>query len=81
MTINADKTTISIGESLQLSVTSNPQLNQNQFAWSIWTNNTGNATIDENGLLTATQSGTITVIAKALDGSLKDATKTITIVE
>ena len=36
--------------------------------------------IDENGLFTATAEGTVTVIAKALDGSLKDDTFVVDIV-
>lgn len=55
-------------------------------AWSVWWDsaniNHGEATIDVNtGVLTGEDQGVVTVIAKSLDGSLKAATKTVTVVE
>jgi len=50
-------------------------------AWSVWTSdNIDRATINESGVLTGISAGSVTVIAKALDGSLQDATKAITII-
>ena len=47
-------------------------------SWSV-TNNTGSATIDSNGLLTATGVGTVTVTASAMDESGVIGTEEITI--
>lgn len=81
ITTPGDVSTVFTGQTLQMGVTIDPSTAA-YGAWSIWEpegTNTG-STISETGLLTAGSTGTITVIAKALDGSLLDATKSITIV-
>jgi len=75
----SDVSTVFAGGTLQLGVVIDPVAEYGE--WSIWEpagTNTG-STISETGLLTAGTPGTITVIVKALDGSLLDATKVITI--
>lgn len=80
ITTPGNVSTVFVGQTLQLGVTIDPPTAA-YGAWSIWEpegTNTG-STISDTGLLTAGTPGTITVIAKALDGSLLDATKSITI--
>jgi hypothetical protein len=83
MTIHSDADTVNVGATLPMTVTVTPEGASNTVNWSVWANN-GSATniafIDINtGMLTGLKAGTVTVIAKALDGSLKDATKIITV--
>ena len=79
ITTPGDVSTVFAGGTLQFGVVIDPTTAE-YGEWSIWepTTSTG-STIDENGLLTAGTPGTLTVIVKALDGSLLDATKSITI--
>ena len=72
-------TTVTNGGTLQMSATVAPTNATNQtITWSV-TNGTGSATIDSNGLLTATSVGTITVTATANDGSGKTGTLVVTV--
>ncbi|CAN7555975.1 Ig-like domain-containing protein [Paenibacillus sp. LjRoot56] len=74
-----DATTVTNGNSLQMSAAVWPENASNtDVAWSVVAN-TGKATINATGLLTATQVGTVTVIATAVDGSGTRGSKTITI--
>jgi len=79
-----DVDTVAVGETLQMSVEVLPEGASDEVAWSVWTKEgeaTDIATIDqETGLLTAKKPGQVVVIAKALDGSLNDAVKTINVV-
>ena len=78
-----DVSTIYSGQTLQLGVLIDPTTAA-YGQWSLWEPEgqtpTG-STITQDGLLTAGAPGTVVVIAKALDGSLLHATKTITILE
>lgn len=76
----SDVSTVFAGGTLQLGVVIDPTTAA-YGEWSIWepTGTDTGSTISSTGLLTAGTPGTITVIAKALDGSLLDATKVITI--
>lgn len=71
--------TINIGETLQLGVDILPIEATSNVAWSVYVNDVETGDIDDSGLFTATTPGTATIIAKALDGSLKDDTFDITI--
>lgn len=75
---------VAVGSTIQLSIDTQPTGSSNEVVWSVWTapDTIGTiGTIDENtGVLTGLKTGTLTVIAKALDGSLKDATKLIEVV-
>lgn len=76
-----DAETVAVGGTLQMTVEVLPAGASDEVVWSVWTaegESTDTAIIDqETGILTGMQAGTVTVIAKALDGSLKDATKTV----
>jgi len=76
-----DVSTVDTGETLQMVAEILPEDAANKnVIWSVEAGDT-DATINTNtGLLTGVNVGTIAVIAKAIDGSLKDATTTITIV-
>ena len=76
----SDVTTITItGGTLQMEATVLPSdATDNSVTWSV-TGGTASATIDANGLLTASTSGTVTVKATAADGSSINETITITI--
>jgi hypothetical protein len=78
-----DASTVTVGGTLQMEVEVSPGDASNEVIWSVWTaegQSTDVATIDKDtGLLTGVKPGKVTVIAKALDGSLADATKTITV--
>ena len=71
---------MTVGETKQLSVNVTPEGASNEVAWSVYVNDIEKGSIDGTGLFTATAEGTVTVIAKALDGSLKDDTFVITVV-
>ena len=71
--------TINVGETLQLGVDILPIEATSNVAWSVYVNDVETGDIDDSGLFTATTPGTATIIAKALDGSLKDDTFDITI--
>lgn len=71
--------TIEVGGTLQMTVDISPAGASNEVAWSIHVDDRNYATIDQSGVVTGLQAGTATVIAKALDGSLKFDQKTITI--
>jgi uncharacterized protein YjdB len=72
-------TTVAIGSTLQLSASITPANASNKtVTWSV-TNGTGKATISSTGLLTGTAVGTVTVKAKATDGSGITGTETIAV--
>ncbi|CAH1214177.1 hypothetical protein PAECIP111891_04049 [Paenibacillus allorhizoplanae] len=74
-----DATTVTNGYSLQMRAAVWPENASNtDVTWSVIAN-TGKATINATGLLTATQVGTVTVIATAEDGSGTKGSTTITI--
>lgn len=66
---NGEATTLEVGSTLQMHALVSPEDATNKaVSWSV-EDGADDATIDANGLLTATQVGTITVVAAALDGS------------
>ncbi|MEI8201020.1 MAG: Ig-like domain-containing protein [Eubacteriales bacterium] len=74
-----DADTVVNGSTLLMSAAISPSNATNKaITWSI-INGTGSATIDESGLLTATVIGTVTVKARAKDGSSIQGMKEITI--
>lgn len=67
---------------LQMATSVSPSTASNKsVTWSVATLNGGAATIDQNGLLTATSVGTVTVTATAKDGSGKSGSKVVTIAD
>lgn len=66
------------GTAQMTAVISPPDATNQTVTWSI-INNTGEATIDQNGLVTAVRDGVVTVIAAANDGSGVTGQKEITI--
>ena len=79
ITSTGSVTSVASGGTLQMNVTVTPNNATNKaVTWSV-INGTGSATISEDGLLTATGDGTVTVKAVAKDGSLKEGTKVITV--
>ncbi len=78
-------TSVQVGDSIQMTdvptIGGNPAALSAGVAWSVWSNPlspaAGEATIDQNGLLTGVATGTVTVIASALDGSLITANYTV----
>ena len=79
VTSQGDATTVVNGKTLQMGVVVGPDNASNKKVTWFVTNDEGSATIDANGLLTATGVGKVTVKAAAQDGSGKENTKEITI--
>jgi hypothetical protein len=79
MEITCSAVTVAVGETLQLAVNVLPDGASNEVLWSVYVNDREKGSINETGLFTATAVGTVTVIVKALDGSLKDDTIVITV--
>ena len=77
---SAAGSTVTVGDTLQLGINVTPEAASAEVAWSVYVNDREKGSIDETGLFTATAEGTVTVIAKALDGSLKDDTFVVDIV-
>lgn len=82
--ITAPATTVVEGGTLQMSAVVAPIGAYDRVIWSVWTDpndpNRGEATIDPiTGLLTGVSEGPVTVIVKALDGSLLDDTFAVTV--
>ncbi|OPJ64379.1 Ig-like domain-containing protein [Clostridium oryzae] len=72
-------TSVTIGNTLQMGATVTPlDATDSSVTWSV-TNGTGSATISDNGLLSATGAGTVTVKATAKDGSGVIGAETITV--
>ena len=65
-------------KTLLLTAVCTPADASQQVTWS--SGNTSRATVDENGLVTALKTGSVTITAKATDGSGKSASITINIV-
>jgi hypothetical protein len=78
-----DVSTVTVGETLQMTVEVSPEDASEEVIWSVWAKedqSTDIATIDQDtGLLTGVKPGEVTVIAKALDGSLADVTYIVTV--
>lgn len=75
--------TVAVDDTLQMTVEVSPTGTLSDVCWSVWTSegvSTDIAIIDQDGVLTGVQVGTVIVVAKALDGSLVDAIRTITVV-
>ncbi len=84
ITSEGDATTVVEGATLQMYANVTPVDAYDRVIWSVWTNpdnpDRGEATIDPiTGLLTGVSDGPVTVIAKALDGSLLDDTFSVTV--
>jgi uncharacterized protein YjdB len=73
-------TTVVNGGTLQMSAVVTPVNAANKTVTWVVTNGTGEATISINGLLTGTKTGNVTVKAIARDGSLKEGTKEIIVI-
>ena len=72
---------VNMEQTLQLSAEVLPDIASDpSITWSV-TNGTGEATIDQNGLLLAISEGTVTAVATANDGSTISGTLEITIVD
>ncbi|MGG1618068.1 S-layer homology domain-containing protein [Paenibacillus sp. NRS-1781] len=79
ITVSGDSGTMSVGDSLQFKANVTPDnATDKTFSWSVIAG-TGEATINADGVLVATQTGTITIQAVAHDGSGVVGTKVITI--
>lgn len=80
MKITAPQTFIDVlSPTLQLGVTCYPEESSQKVTWS--SSNTKIATVDENGLVTALKRGTVTITAKATDGSGKTTKVTLKVVD
>ena len=76
--INKDKTTIYVGDTMQITSTALPVNASNQeVAWT--SSDESVASIDKDGLITAFDRGTTVITATAVDGSEKTATFTLTV--
>ncbi len=72
--------TVSVGEEVQYIATTDGA--SQEVAWTVWSGGSGDASInEETGKLTGTAMGSVTVIASALDGSLKTKKYSVTIVD
>ena len=81
VTLSASKTTIYVGDTLQLSVAVKPDNATNKnVTWSV-SSGSARGSVDASGKLTAKAAGSVTVKATAKDGSGKSGTITITIKE
>jgi|GEM_PF-2909738 len=80
ITVNSDEDTMANGATLGMWTDIYPvDATDSDVDWSVKTLSGGTATIDADGLLTATGVGTVTVTATARDGSSVTGTKAITI--
>ncbi|MFA6936598.1 MAG: hypothetical protein WCQ75_04645, partial [Bacilli bacterium] len=66
-------------DTIQLAISSSPELSASNIAWAVYVNNREIASVSQSGIVTGLSEGTAIIIAKSLDGSLLQATKTITI--
>jgi uncharacterized protein YjdB len=81
VTLSAGKTTIYVGDTLQLTAAVKPDNATNKnVTWSI-SSGSARGSVDASGKLTAKAAGSVTVKATAKDGSGKSGTITITIKE
>ena len=81
VTLSASKTTIYVGDTLQLSAAVKPDNATNKnVTWSV-SSGSARGSVDASGKLTAKAAGSVTVKATAKDGSGKSGTITITIKE
>lgn len=81
LTITAPQTYIDLGSenpTLQLTASVQPADASQSVKWS--SSSTSRATVDENGLVTARRTGTVTITAKATDGTGRTAKITLQIV-
>ena len=78
VSLSQTSATLGSGETLTLAATVSPD---NAYDKSLeWTSSDESvATVDQNGVVTAIKSGTAKITAKALDGSEKSATCSITV--
>ena len=67
------------GSTLQMTVQVEPSEASDEVAWSVGEADSDKASIDQNGVLTGIQEGTVTVIANALDGSLQSTDMSLAI--
>lgn len=74
-----DETTVESGKTLQLNISTTPAKASKNVLWSIDSDDKEVASISDTGMLTGLKAGTVKVIAKAIDGSLKDAVKTFNV--
>ncbi|MEC0227538.1 Ig-like domain-containing protein [Paenibacillus alba] len=79
VTVTSPNSTVEMGSTEQFASSVLPVDATNRtLAWSV-TNGTGSASIDQNGLLTPTTVGTVTVVATSTDGSNKTGSKLVTV--
>lgn len=82
ITVNSDSDTVETGKTLQMKADVEPtDASEKSVSWSV-KNGTGSADIDEeSGLLTGSNSGTVTITATANDGTLVTGEKEITVTQ
>jgi hypothetical protein len=77
----AGDNSVEVGSTAQMSATTSPEGASQEVAWAVYVNDLEFATIDKDtGLLTGKSVGSVTVIASALDGSLKTKNYPVTII-
>ena len=80
ITVNPTSTTIYTGQTIQLTATITPNNTSNQgVSWT--SDNSGIASVNGNGLVTAVSAGTTTIRATTADGSSRQSTCTITVIQ
>ncbi len=75
-----DVTEVGIGRTLQMTTTTDPE-GDYDINWGIYVNDRNKATIDQDGVVTGLQTGTVTVIAISEDPSLATDTFQVTVVD
>ena len=73
-------TEVGIGRTLQMTATTDPE-GDYDINWGIYVNDRSKATIDQDGVVTGLQTGTVTVIATSEDPSLATDTFVVTVVD
>ena len=77
VTMSTTKATVKLGKTLQLKATVSSDASNKSLKWT--SSNTGVATVNSKGLVTAKKAGKATITAMAQDGSKKKATCVITV--
>ncbi|MBE5925460.1 MAG: hypothetical protein E7270_00490 [Lachnospiraceae bacterium] len=77
VTMNTSKATVKLGKTLQLKATVSSDASNKSLKWT--SSNSGVATVNSKGVVTAKKAGKATITAMAQDGSKKKATCVITV--
>ena len=75
-----DVTEVGIGRTLQMTTTTDPE-GDYDVNWGIYVNDRSKATIDQDGVVTGLQTGSVTVIATSEDPSLASDTFQVTVID